>query len=321
MPRHIYEARAGPAVKLLVVGASGLVGRKVAEQALEAGADVHGTYNSRGGDFGFPCTKLDVTDSEKVRGLVSDISPDAVINASALHDVDYCQDHISESDAVNSAAVGVLARACPGKLVHVSTDYVFDGAKGSPYSEADGPAPLSAYGRSKLAGERLLGPGDAVVRTSVVYGWAPAENAGERSSSRKGANFALWLLKSLSAGKQVSIVTDQYATATLADSLAGALLELAKGPEGGAFHFAGPDCQSRHEFAVQLAGTFGYDPGLVLPTDSSRFPQKAPRPASSCLDSSKARRLLGVSHPGTREALGIMKTQVEREAPGLAGDR
>ena len=309
-------------MKLLVVGASGLVGRKVAEQALESGAEVHGTYNSRGAGFGFPCSKLDVADSAGVRKLVSDISPDAVVNTSALHDVDYCEEHGSESDAVNASAVGVLAEACSGaKLVHISTDYVFDGAKGSPYSEEDGAAPLSAYGRSKLAGEKLLGPGDAAVRTSVVYGWAPAEHAGERSSSRKGANFALWLLKSLSAGKRVSIVTDQFATATLADSLAGALLKLAGGPGAGTFHFAGPDCQSRHEFAAQLADVFGHDPDLVSPTDSSQFPQKAPRPARSCLDSSKARRALGVSHPGTGEALALMKTQVEREAPELLGGR
>ena len=307
-------------MKLLVVGASGLVGRKVAELALESGADVYGTYNSRGAGLGFPCTRLDVTDSAAVRKLVSDISPDAVVNTSALHDVDYCEEHVSESEAINASAVGVLAGACPGKLVHISTDYVFDGAKGSPYSEEDGAAPLSAYGRSKLAGEKLLGPGDAAVRTSVVYGWAPAENAGERSSSRKGANFALWLLKSLSAGKQVSIVTDQFATATLADSLAGALLKLAGGPGAGTFHFAGPDCQSRHEFAAQLARIFGHDPELVSPTDSSQFPQKAARPARSCLDSSKMRRL-GLSHPGTGEALALMKTQVEREAPELLGGR
>ena len=308
-------------MKLLVVGASGLVGRKVAERALDAGAEVYGTYNSRGGDFGFPCAKLDVTDSAGARKLVSDVSPDAVVNASALHDVDYCEDHRAESDAVNAEAVGVLAGACSGaKLVHVSTDYVFDGAKGSPYSEGDGAAPLSAYGRSKLAGEKLLGPGDAAVRTSVVYGWAPSELAGARSSSGKGANFALWLLKSLSAGRQVSIVTDQFATATLADYLAGSLLELARRPEGGTFHFAGPDCQSRYEFAAQLAGVFGHDPGLVSPTESARFAQKAARPARSCLDSSKARRL-GLSHPSTREAMALMKAQVEKEAPGLLGGR
>ena len=118
--------------------------------------------------------------------------------------MDYCEQHPAESDEVNAAAVGVLARACTeagAKLIHLSTDYVFDGAKDSPYSEQDEPSPLSAYGRSKLAGERLVGGGHAVVRTSVVYGWTPAELAGIPSSSGKGINFALWLLKSLSSGK------------------------------------------------------------------------------------------------------------------------
>lgn len=309
-------------MKLLVIGASGLVGLKVARKAIDAGMDVAGTYNSRGADPGFPCTKADVTDAQGVRRLVSEAAPDAVVNATALHDVDYCELHAAESDAVNAEAVGVLARACAdagAKLVHLSTDYVFDGAKGSPYSEDDEAAPLNAYGRSKLAGEKLVGGGHAVVRTSVVYGWTPAELAGVPSSSGKGVNFALWLLKSLSSGKPVSIVADQYATATLADSLADSLLKIAESSESGTFHVAGADCQSRYEFAVDLASAFGHDAGLVSPTESARFAQKAERPARSCLDSSKARRLLGLSHPSTRDALRMMRAQVESEAPELMG--
>lgn len=310
-------------MKLLVIGASGLVGLKVARKAARAGMEVFGTYNSRVADLGFPCAKFDVTDAEGARKLVSDVSPDAAVNASALHNVDYCEQHPAESDAVNASAVGALAGACDeagAKLVHLSTDYVFDGAKESPYAEDDPAAPLNAYGRSKLAGERLAS-GHAVVRTSVVYGWTPAELAGVPSSSGKGANFALWLLKSLSAGRRVSIVTDQYATATLADSLASSLLEVAGSGERGTFHIAGADCQSRHEFATDLAEAFGHDPDLVSPTESGKFPQKAERPARSCLDSGKARRLLGISHPRTKDALGIMREQVEREAPGLVGGR
>lgn len=309
-------------VKLLVIGSSGLVGRKVAARASDAGVKVTGTYNSRGADPGFPCVKCNVTDAEGMRRLVSEASPDVVINAAALHNVDYCEQRPAESDAVNAGAVGALAQACTkagARLVHLSTDYVFDGSKESAYTEDDEPAPLNAYGRSKLAGERLLeGTGHAVVRTSVVYGWTPAELAGIPSSSGKGINFALWLLKSLSSGRQVSIVTDQYATATLADSLAESLLRIA---EGGTFHIAGADCQSRYEFAAELADVFGHDADLVAPTESGKFAQKASRPARSCLDSSRARRALGVSHPRTREALGIMREQVEREAPELVGRR
>lgn len=311
-------------MKLLVIGASGLVGHKVAKKAADAGDDVAGTYNSREADLGFPCAKADVTDADRIRRLVSECSPDAVVNTSALHNVDYCEQHPAESDEINASAVGVLARACTeagAKLVHLSTDYVFDGAKDSPYSERDEPSPLSAYGRSKLAGERLVGGGHAVVRTSVVYGWTPAELAGIPSSSGKGINFALWLLKSLSSGKQVSIVTDQHATATLADSLAESLLKVAKSTESGTFHVAGADCQSRYEFATDLAKVFGHDAGLVSPTESARFAQKAKRPARSCLDSSRARRLLNLTHPSTRDALCTMRAQVEREAPELVGGR
>lgn len=309
-------------MKLLVIGASGLVGHKVAKKAMATGDDVIGTYNSREADLGFPCTKADVTDATGIHRLVSESAPDAVVNTSALHNVDYCEQHPTESDEVNAAAVGSLARACTevgAKLVHLSTDYVFDGTKESPYSEDDKPAPLNAYGSSKLAGEKLVGDGHTVVRTSVVYGWTPTELAGIPSSSGKGINFALWLLQSLSSGKQVNIVTDQYATATLADSLADSLLKVAKSAESGTFHIAGVDCQSRYEFAAELAEVFGHDADLLSPTESAQFSQKANRPARSCLDSSKARRLLNMSHPHTKDALGIMRAQVEREAPELVG--
>lgn len=208
-------------VKLLIVGASGLVGGKVAQRAIDGGMEVYGTYNLRGPRPGvpssgpdIPCARLDVRDGGGVRDLVSSESPDAVINASALRGVDYCERHPEEADLVNASAVGVLADACAdagAKLVHISTDYVFDGDK-APYVEYDEPEPLNAYGYSKFVGEgRAVVRGHAVVRTSAVYGWTPAELAWTKPSSGKGANFALRLLKSLSAGKRANIAAGRHA--------------------------------------------------------------------------------------------------------------
>ena len=310
-------------VKLLVIGASGLVGGKVAQKARSMGMDVSGTYKMRRPPPGIPCSRLDVVDTVSVQDAVSRESPDAVVNASALRDVCYCERHPEEANLVNASAVGVLARACAdtgAKLVHLSTGYVFDGAKPS-YVEYDSPAPPNAYGYSKFAGEGLaLVPGHAVVRTSAVYGWMPAEVA-RAPSGGQGANFALRLLGSLSAKKRVKMAADLFATATLADWLAELLLAVAKSGVRGTLHAAGADCQSRYEFAVQLAEEFGHDGDLVVPARSVQLYPSAKRPACSCLDSSKAHRLLGVSHPTTREALGIMRGQVERGAPELLGGR
>ena len=310
-------------MKLLVIGASGLVGGKVAQKAMEMGAEVSGTYKMRMPPPGIPCFRLDVLDTVSVQDAISKESPDAVVNASALHDASYCERHPEEASLVNASSVGVLARACAdtgAKLVHISTGCVFDGAK-APYVEYDSPAPLNAYGYSKFAGEWLaLVPGHAVVRTSAVYGWMPAEAARAPSSGRS-ANFALRLLGSLSAKKRVKMAADRFATATLADWLAESLLAVAKSSGGGLFHAAGADCQSRYEFAVQLAEAFGHDADLVVPAKSAQLDQSTKTPALSCLDSSKVRRLLGVLHPPTGEALGIMRGQVERGAPELVGGR
>ena len=307
-------------MKLLVIGASGLVGGKVAQKARSMGMDVSGTYNLRRPPPGIPCSKLDVADHKSVLGIVSKESPDAVINASALHDAGYCERHPQASHAVNSWAVADLTKACVetgAKLIHLSTARVFDGSKKS-YSERDAAAPLGAYGSSKLAGEEVaIAWGQSVVRTSAVYGWAPAELAGERSSSGKGANFALRLLKSLSAGKKSSAATCQHATYTLADWLAESLLAVAESREIGLFHAAGAHCQSGYEFAVQLAEAFGHDRDLVVPAG----PAQPAQTTHWCLDSSRIWGMLGVSHPSIGKALGIMRGQVGRGAPELLGGR
>ena len=287
-------------VKLLVIGASGLVGGKVAQKARGMGMEVSGTYKMRMPPPGIPCSRLDVLDTANVQDAVSRESPDAVVNAAALHDAGYCERHPEEANLVNASSVGVLARACSdtgAKLVHVSTSCVFDGAK-APYVEYDSPAPLNAYGYSKFAGEGLA-LGHAVVRTSAVYGWMSAEAARAPSSSR-GANFALRLLGSLSAKKRAKMAADRFATATLADWLAESLLAVAKSGGSGLFHAAGADCQSKYGFAVQLAEALGHDGDLVVPSGSAQLDQSVKRPARSCFDSSKAHSLLGVSHPPTK---------------------
>lgn len=308
-------------MRLLVIGASGLTGQKIARLA-RGRFETAGTYNMRRISIpGCKTHRLDVTDPDAVEGLIGRTRPDRVINTSALHDVDYCEADPARAFGVNRDAVGILRDSCDRhgcRLVHLSTDYVFDGALRRPYSESDKPCPLGAYGRSKLDGERIIrGTDHCVIRPSVVYGWAPSELSGAASSSGKSTNFAVWLLQRLSRGETARIVTDQFSSPTLADSLADAAVRIAAAGRSGLYHISGLDCQSRYDFATRLAEVFGYDAGLVRPTDSSRLGQKARRPAYSCLDCAKAVSDLDPELYHTDDALRIMKSQVERDAPHL----
>jgi len=307
--------------KLLVMGISGLTGFKIANAA-KSSFDVYGTYNTRKTEIE-NCTfyQLDITKSDALKTLFFEIKPDYVINTTAVHNVDYCEEHEDESFNVNSDAVNNLRIHCDhigAKLVHISTDYVFDGKIKRPYSENDVPIPISTYGKSKLSGEQhLKNTIHSVIRPSVVYGWTPLELAGTVSSSGKPMNFAMWLLTKLHSSEKLKIVTDQYASATLADSLADSAINLVKNTKSGIFHISGLSCESRYEFSCKLAAKFGYDPNLIQTTDSSQFKQKANRPSYSCLDCTKAINEFDLQLHTTEQALEVMKKQVEIDAPYL----
>lgn len=300
-------------MKVLVIGASGLVGYKT---ALAAGAEAVGTHNAF--PEGSPCrtVRADLREAAAVRKILSDESPDAVINTAALHNVDYCESHAGEARLLNTEAVGALAEACSdagARLVHVSTDYVFGGSKREPYSEKDEPAPLNAYGATKAEGEKLvLAGGHSVVRTGVVYGLSPSVMRGPGPGGHRG--FVSWVLGSLRAGARLRIVDDQFVTPTLADSLAGALLSVARSG-GGLYHAAGASCESRHSLASKAAEAFGYDAGAIAPIGSASLPQKAARPPYACLESSRIKGL-GVRLPGAAEGLQEMRRQADADCPG-----
>ena len=305
--------------KILIIGVSGLTGYKIAKAA-NLKYDVYGTYNDR--QVKLPnciINKLDLTNQTELKKLFSDVKPDIVINTTALHNVDYCEENSEQAILVNTKAVSYLYESVErygAKLVHISTDYVFDGKKTIPYTEKDLPNPVSIYANSKLQGEKFLQNSDHIIlRPSVIYGWTPLELTGSVSSSGKPMNFALWLLTKLNKNESLKIVTDQYASATLADSLAESVLKIAEADGSGLYHVAGLSCESRYEFSQKLAKEFGYDTNLIQPTDSSQFKQKAERPSYSCLNCEKAIEQFGLNLLTTEHALKIMKEQVVREAP------
>ena len=145
------------------------------------------------------------------------------------------------------------------------------------------------------------------------------ELAGTVSSSGKPMNFAMWLLSKLHKNESLKIVTDQYATATLADSLAESALKMVESDKSGLYHISGLSCESRYEFSKKFAKEFGYAENLITPTSSSQFKQKAERPSYSCLDCTKAIKEFNLNLHTTEDALKIMRTQVEKESPNLIG--
>lgn len=304
---------------LLVLGASGLTGYK-AMQLGKSRFEMVGTYNIRN-PLDKSLLKLDISKEDDLKRIFHDIKPDIVLNTTALHNVDYCESHPDEAFKINVEAVGKMVDLCNNlgsALVHLSTDFVFDGNKGN-YSEEDSPNPLSVYAKSKLEGERQVTRCNShlIIRTSVIYGWTPLETQGSTSSSGKPMNFALWALSKMSKNEELKIVNDQFTSPTLADVLAEATLSLAATTKIGLYHVSGTSCLSRYEFVRKIAATMGYPQDSIKSIDSKSLVQAAKRPRDSCLNCVKVQRELNYRLLNVDESLAVMRSQIEAENPAL----
>ena len=251
-------------MRYLVVGAGGMLGTDL--QTALAGREVTALTRSR----------LDVTDASAVAAAVA--GHGVVINASAYTKVDDAESHESDAFAVNAVGAGNLATAAAAagaKLVQVSTDYVFDGGATTPYAESTPTAPVSAYGRSKAEGERLVlaahPDGSYIVRTAWLYG----EN---------GGNFARTMLSLAASRPTVSVVDDQLGQPTWTLDLATQIVALLDNDApAGVYHGTNSGSTSWFGFARAVFAESGLDPDRVLPTTSADFVRPAPRPAYSVL--------------------------------------
>jgi len=248
-----------------------MLGRRVADAARAIGHEV----------VALDRAALDVTDEEAVRARMADERPGAVVNCAAWTDVDGAQEHMREALEVNANAAGHVARAAAEqgtRMVHVSTDYVFDGSKGAPWLESDPVGPLQSYGATKLGGEfgvAVGNPDHAVVRSAWLFG------AG-------GANFVDTMLRLGTQRDEVAVITDQIGSPTWIGHLAAALVTLAAHSSAtGTFHVAGAGACSWHELCIETFRQAGVD-CRVLETTSAAFPRPAPRPAYSVLATERA---------------------------------
>jgi dTDP-4-dehydrorhamnose reductase len=265
-------------MRVLVTGAAGQLGTDVARRFEADGDEVVAVDR----------TSLDVTDRAAVDAVVLDGGFDAVVNAAAWTAVDDCESDPDRAFATNALACRWLADACRRAgthLVHVSTDYVFDGTKDGPYHEWDRPNPTSVYGSSKWSGEHEIavhaGGGATVVRTSWVFG-------------EHGANVVRTVL-GLRDRDELAFVDDQRGCPTATADLAGVLRTLAVDRVAGLFHVTNAGAVSWYEFVRDVLELAGEDPGKVRPITTAELqpPRPAPRPANSVLDD-RGLRLAGL---------------------------
>lgn len=293
--------------KILIIGSNGLLGQKISGlfllskyyQTLNASIEDKSYINNA------EYIQLDITKREDVFKVVDSFEPDVIINTAAITNVDYCETNREVAWRVNVKGVENLvyaARLSGSKIIHFSTDYVFDGKKG-PYSEDDTPNPISYYGRTKLASENVLktsGIQFTIIRTMILFGIA--KNVKE--------NFALWVYKNLSDSKPINVVTDQFGNPTLVDDLALAVLRIVEYDKNGLYHIAGKDILSRYQFAIAIADKFKLDKKLIKPIKTNILNQPAPRPLKSGLITLKAEVELGVKMSDLKQSLKIFERQL-----------
>jgi dTDP-4-dehydrorhamnose reductase len=258
-------------MRVLVTGAGGQLGRDVVAACATSGDDVMATDRAT----------LDATSRDAVLGAICSVRPDAVVHCAAWTAVDACEGDPDRAHAINALSVRWVREACDvvdAHLVHISTDYVFDGTLDRPYREWDEPRPRTVYGASKLAGEREAGPAAAIVRTSWVSG-------------EHGDNIVRSVLRLAAESDVLSFVDDQRGCPTFTADLAPVLRRLAVDRRAGVHHVTNQGAVSWYEFVREIVAAAGRDPDMVRPISTAELqpPRPAPRPANSVLDNAVLR--------------------------------
>lgn len=276
--------------RLLISGGTGYLGGELLRQALAAGHEVAATYFSQAPPEAGAVTwlPLDVRDALAVEDAVDRLRPEVVIHTAFRQS----GPELLPVTAGGAGHVAAASAAAGARLIHMSSDVIFDGEREGAYTEADRPAPISDYGAAKARAEELVAaahPGAAIVRTSLIYGFDPVD---------RQTQFAL----DVAAGRRAErLFVDEYRCPIYVADLAAALLELAALPYAGVLHVAGAERVSRHELGGLLARACGLDPAGIAAARSAESP--VPRPRNCALDSGRAQAMLATRLRGVREVL------------------
>lgn len=277
-------------MKVLVIGAGGMTGTEIVRQAEERSWDV----------VALSRRELDITDASAVEGVIGSERPDVIVNAAAYTAVDAAESAAEEAMAVNGAGprnIALAARTNGSQLLHISTDYVFDGEASKPYLPDDRTAPINVYGESKLAGEMAVRdacPEHVIVRTSWVY-------------SHTGTNFVRTMLRIAGEKDEIHVVNDQHGCPTSSQDLAHALLSAAslmtRSYISGTYHFCNAGPTTWFDFANAIFELRDSPGPRVVPISTAEFPTPAKRPRWSVLDTSSFKLAFGVEPRSWRESL------------------
>jgi dTDP-4-dehydrorhamnose reductase len=296
--------------KILVTGSNGLLGqamvRMFKEDYFVMGCDLTGeSFNKNFPEHEF--FQLDLTQRDKVRKFFSNTKPDVIINTAAFTDVDQSEEKRDLCWTTNVRSVEILVEIVleyAPVFVQISTDYVFDGKSGS-YRETDATNPVSYYGHTKLAAEKILrssGLEYIIARSMVLYG----------HGQKVRNNFVTWVIQQLKNGSKIKVVNDQWGNPTLVDDLSEAIKRLLEKEEYGIFHVAGNEVCSRYEFAQKIIDVFGLDSSLMEEVNSSQFKQPAPRPVNSSFNLDKLSNTLDWLPGKLEESLLKLKIQLDK---------
>ena len=262
-------------MKILILGHKGMLG-----------SDLFGRFCLDNEVTGRDVGDFDLTSEDSCRQVIEEATPQVILNAAAFTDVDGAEAKRDLCYAVNAQGLKNLVNSCDSrriKIVHFSTDYVFDGMKGSPYDEEDTPNPLNAYGESKAAGEQFLmnhGGGYILIRTSWLFGM-------------NGKNFVRTILDKAKTEKRLTVVDDQIGSPTYTKDLAGAVQILLEGEHTGVFHVTNRGYCSWYDFAVRILKCAGMEDVTVEPIQTDVMARPARRPLFSVLSNRKFRETTG----------------------------
>ena len=265
-------------MKVLVIGSNGQLGSEIFAGFSAAGAEVIGLNHD----------EIEVSDYDSVSKNINNISPEITINTAAMHNVEKCEQQPALSFAVNGIGARNLAKTCSefgSVLMHISTDYVFDGRKTAPYVESDSVSPLNVYANTKVSGElfvRSVCERSFVVRTSGVYGHNPCRAKG-------GLNFVELMLKLAKERPELKVVNDEFLTPTSAKEIARQLVKLAESDSYGLYHATAEGSCSWYEFAEKIFALSGVKTSLVA-AGPNEFPAKVPRPKYSVLENAALKK-------------------------------
>lgn len=296
---------------ILVTGSNGLLGQKII-YALRGRSDVNVISTSRGDNRmkvkdGYIYSSMDITDRTSVDRVFEMFRPDVVINTAAMTNVDACESNKEEAWLLNVQSVEFIIDACKthsAHLVHLSTDFVFDG-KAGPYIETDQPNPLSFYAHTKYESEKIIeksGLSAAILRTIIIYGVID-------DNSR--SNVVLWAINSLKNKKAITVINDQFRSPTFAEDLADACISAALIRATGIYHVSGRELMNILDIVKIVADFFELDQSYIISTSTADLKQPAARPPVTGFIIDKAVKELGFKPHTFLEGLAYLKNQLK----------